>query len=192
MIREYCSTGGLIVLMQLIINYFTQFLQHTTRLVARFGWERGPAQPTLAYYCEKLLKIRTSSTNKLMMYLRFYVWLRDATAKKFTDSNLQKYIWHQMNQISRLPPSNTSEGINNDEQPHRVSQRRTCKICGSGTIHSKIRPLSSWSTCPFSSASDKRLAHKARGLVNVHMQENDLDHTDIEVVRQKIEEAKNS
>ena len=120
------------------------------------------------------------------MYLRFYVWLRDAAAKKFTDSNLQKYLWQQMNQISRLPPSNTSEGINDDEQPPRVNQRRTCKICGSSTIHAKIWPLSLWSTCPFSSASDKRLAYKSRGLVNVHMQENNLDHTNMEVVRQKL------
>lgn len=81
-IEEYCSTRGLIVLMQPIVNYYPQFLQYVTRLIARFELKHGPAQLTLTFYCEKLLKLCVHSTNKLMMYLRFYNWLRDAAAKK--------------------------------------------------------------------------------------------------------------
>ena len=92
MIKDYLANGGLMIITQLILQYFTHFLQHVTRLIARFGWENGPAQPTLAFYCEKLLKIRENSTDKLLMFLRFYAWLRDGMAKKFNDSHLQKYI----------------------------------------------------------------------------------------------------
>ena len=73
LIKEYWVTGGLIVLLQLIFQYYVYLLQHVTRQIDQYGWDKGSAQPNLAFYCDKLLKIFTHSNNKLLMFLRFYI-----------------------------------------------------------------------------------------------------------------------
>ena len=151
--------------------------------------------PTLKFYSEKLWKARLYSTSKLNMFFKQYIILQDGYAKKFNDPSIQKDIWEQLNalrQVSmsdRLSLAANHSDDSDDKAEAPPPAARFCSKCGSRTIHAKITPSNSWSTCPFHSVP-KEVARKARALVNAYLRVNQLEQTSMAIVREKITETK--
>ena len=149
-ILEFIINGVPRVLINKTYEYLAELQEKIRRLSRKEGasFNHGPAPATLKFYSDGLFKIRKRGTSRRDVFLKSYIFLRNASEIDWQDPKILAGIWaelHQAQELAKLCVQPAVHFDNNDPDPEEVGPtaqgvKMTCSHCRSCMLHPLVRP----------------------------------------------------
>lgn len=168
-IKRYLVSGGLCTLVRNTYQLYLELLYHIQGMMTSStgGWKESQGRSVLEYHSNKLLRIRSTAYDRKNMLFRFYVYLRDAREKKFTDISLINQLWKQLE--APAPSATDKPKTRSGDQPDDadIKPQDNCPHCRLGALHHYLRRGMYKNSCPlkdYSQGDARKAAHKLLAL----------------------------